>query len=401
MSALVLGFIRRLYAAAVWLYPWRFRAAFGAEMLGVFAEALAGAAQQGAGRVLALCAREATGLVVGLLEQYGRACGEAWARLRAQAVEPSWAQALAATVPGLLIVSGYWVFRFIPGEGPQWLIVAGWALAGGFLALGASAARRGWRHTTWTLPALGLLACLAFLRMAQDSSANGWVSYGPLFVAALSALGMTHWRGLRLPRATWALLGVMVLLGLARATRQVMSQAYFGSEDPGAYRLYLFLAALMPAAVVVVLLVVGRLAARWHGLGAVLLLLGPCAALIDVLVDPTYGVRSSPVPGQALLALVLRTLLYGGLLVAAPLWLLRARTAAGQVGGVLAALGVALAAVIVIPLVYWRQQVLDLFVLAQLTVGVAAALAAYASPTAVLPLHQSPAASAEHTTAAT
>jgi hypothetical protein len=166
---------------------------------------------------------------------------------------------------------------------------------------------------------------------------------------------------------------------LAGGTLRALSPTYFGADDPTRYRLYVVLAGLLPGVILVLLLLLGRWLARWHGLGAVLLLLGPCAVLIDLFVDPTYGVRSSPVSWQALLAPLLRTLLYGGLLVLAPLWVLRARSALGQAAGVLAALAIALLAVIVIPFIYWRQQMLDLFALAQISLGVAAALAAYAS----------------------
>jgi hypothetical protein len=379
MSPRWLAILRRLFAAAVWLYPQGFRARFGGEMQAVFAEALSDAAEGGAGRVLALCARELRGLPPSLLAQYARAWRTETARLRARSVQPSWLQALAAIVPGLLVVAGYWTFRWIPGDHP----VHAWTRWGGavvFILLGVLAVRRGWRHTTWALPALGVLAWLGLVQAARAVTNPALLIQHGLFIGlALLALALAWRRGPRLPRTVWVLLGGMALAGLAGGVARAISPAYFAAIDPIAHRLYLVLAGLMPASLLVLLLVPGLWLARWHGLGAVLLLLGPCAVLIDVGMDPTYGLRSSPLPMQALMAPVLRTLLYGGLLVLAPLWVLRARTAAGQAGGVLLAVGIASLGVVVIPLWYWRQQMLDLSVLAQLILGLAAALAAYAA----------------------
>lgn len=379
MSARWLGVLRWLHAAAVWAYPWRFRAAFGDEMRTVFAETLAAAHAAGPRAVLALCARELHGWLLSLPRQYARAWRAEVTWLRTQAVQPSWLQALAAIAPGVLIVSGYWLFRLLPSEYVAPMTWLAWGLALVLLALGLGALRRGWRHTAWAWPAVGLLAWLALAQVLRASTNPGLLIQHGLFVGvAVLVIGVAAWRGLRLPRAAWLLLGVMVVLALGRAAYQVFTQSYFGADNPLAYRAYLVLAGLLPAALVVMLLVPGRLIARWHGVSAVLLLLGPCALLIDLLADPTYGVRSSPVPSQALWAPLLRSLLYGGLLIVVPLWVLRARTAAQQVSGVAVGLVVALAGVLVIPYFYWRHQMMDLMLLAEISLGLLAALAAFA-----------------------
>ena len=372
------AFIQRLYAAAVWLYPWRFRASFGDEMQAVFAEVLAGACASGRRAVMALCARELVGLARGLPAQYARAWAEEMARMRGQPVQPSWAQAVAASGPGLLIVSGYWLFKLEPSRYQALSVYGNWLMLGVFLAAGLWALRRGWTHSAWAWPAVGLLVWVLLVQlMRAATNAALLLQHGLLVAAAVVAVGIAARAGLRLPRGAWALLGLMAALVLARGAGRALTQTYFGADDPLGYRLYVILAGLLPAALMSLLLVAGRMVARWHGLSAVLLLLGPCALLIDLLVDPTYGVRSAPLPAQAVLAPVLRSLLYGGLLILAPVGLLRARTAAGQARAVAAGLLIALVPVIAIPYLYWRQQMLDLVTLAVLALGVLTALVAY------------------------
>jgi hypothetical protein len=107
--------LRRVYEVSLRLYPAAFRGEFGAEMKGVFAEALADAREDGWASVLLLTWRELRHLPGSWLREHRQAWSQKDARMNASANDlikgettigrtiNSWGEALLAALPYLLI----------------------------------------------------------------------------------------------------------------------------------------------------------------------------------------------------------------------------------------------------------------------------------------------------------
>jgi hypothetical protein len=229
-----------------------------------------------------------------------------------------WWQVGLAILPGLLTVgqrSG--VFRVVFGqEFDQMMVSSGLPMVALFLVLGGCIIER--RLATWSFPALGILFFtlpgavmdLTFgLSSGPPPPAHTWVTnLWFLGVAGVGVAVLVHRRHtLCMPKLGWALVAMFVLTG------------------PFLFW-FMGLLLLLPLAV-------GLLATRRSSLLAALIVVGTEFWLVDEIYDPGYAMlmwSSNHVAARVVSALPALVFL-----VIAPLWVLRARSTWGRMGGVL------------------------------------------------------------------
>ncbi|MDI7277965.1 MAG: hypothetical protein QME94_18445, partial [Anaerolineae bacterium] len=242
-----------------------------------------------------------------------------------------WWEVVLAVLPGLAVLAG-------TGPGADALgQLAGWLPGGlpfsvraipiltlavaGLLIVVALIRRR--RFPTWGLPALGVAFGLA---LAQP---------GLAFVAALGLLAAVVYLGVRgqdlerLPRWSWALLAGAVALAFLPALGTALSGPF------GAVNWW----SLMGVVATLGVIALGAPLAQRYGLATGLAVAGAGYALWTETFDLSYGLAHTYWAGAMLAVLALF------LLVAAPIWVLLARSTHGQAWGLLAPAGVALGCV--------------------------------------------------------
>ncbi len=96
------GFLIRLYAALLRLYPQSFRVEFADEMQSVFAETVADAAQRDAASLIKVCLREIKDLPMSLLNEHWRALKMRGFGVDEKILPGSWWAAILAGLPHLL-----------------------------------------------------------------------------------------------------------------------------------------------------------------------------------------------------------------------------------------------------------------------------------------------------------
>lgn len=248
-------------------------------------------------------------------------------------------------LPGLIFTSGALLAWLLPesARGPSpWFWIA-------LLVLQAIAGIVVWirqrRAPIWVLPPASLLAGAVLLIGLQKLGSEG----GSWLTAALAAVlllvvggfGIAVWRR-RLPAVVLWLLGASLGLGIAR-----------GATFVGAYGIVDSLRALIgwtvPTLFLTLTVLLGVPVARHQGRAAVIVLLAVAPFAIEWFLDPTYGIAGSPVGWLRAAAALMLTGLIALLLVAAPLWILLARSPEGQKWGALAPLIAAAVALIAIP----------------------------------------------------
>jgi hypothetical protein len=244
--------------------------------------------------------------------------------------------ALLAVLPGLLATAGLVRTDFSP-----------WMLAGLILLTAYLACAYGWNHRrlpAWSLMAAGMLAS-AGLTMASGV-AGGLVAIGVgaaangvvlvvLWAALVAILGVPA-QGQRVPPLVWALLAAVVACQLGTRVKYF---ALFGVSWPVVGQ-WLSISLYSTAIALLLPVALGWPLARQHGPPAMLFALGMIYGGFQLLIDVNDRVsgRIGDTPGFVAYK-VLIPLLFT---VIAPLWFLRARRPAGQLGGLLALVGLAM-----------------------------------------------------------
>ncbi len=268
---------------------------------------------------------------------------------RSREVRPlPWWQVLLVVAPGLLTLP-----TLMTGDGTGWV-------AGGIVVVLVVMAGEWWRtgsFPAWGLLMLGLMTLIGIGLLG--AGAGSLVPGGTLLSAILLGLALAtafvaagavaarHLRGVSLPGSVPALLAA---LGVSAGGAGVL--AGFEGGGPfsaamlpaallsGVYYLGLALALLVPVAL-------GLPLARRYGLAAALFVVGCIYPLLNGIYDPGYalGLWTDSAALTALVKLSAPAML----LVAGPLWMLRARSQRWQARGLLIPLAAALVVEVVIP----------------------------------------------------
>jgi hypothetical protein len=299
----------RAYRLLILIYPLEHRREYGPWMIQLFRDLARDADQRnGIMGVLQLWIRTLWDVVITVPAEHHRSGSLHWIN---QPVTPlPWAQVGLAVLPGLFALRTSWM-RSAHGLMP----LAGLGLC---VLLGIVGVIRERRLPVWGLTTLGVFASLLV--------AKGFLFFGPIgFVAVMICL--SRYRR-HVPRGTWMLLGLMVLILGARCA---------------SWPVYLtILHTTATVGTMSSLAAVGLLLAKRNGLSAGLFIVSAGFVLWEEMLDLTYCIWKSPW-GMVMIA----TLAFCLLLVS-PLWVLRARSARGQVWGLLLPAFVALLGVAVI-----------------------------------------------------
>lgn len=314
----------RLYRALLWLYPAEHRRAFGAVMVQHARDMHRDARSAGPWRVAGLqIYLIGEGLLNALVEQM-----EAIMTTMKRLEPVPWWGVLLAVLPGLLLALGR-VGGGLPGTTTRILGAATVAL---LVAAVAAAWWQSRQFPIWALLPAGLLAWQLIFLVGMGLGENLLFprraeSAGMGLVLVQAALALVLWalllrRGRRIPAAVWGLAAFMVLLyGVGGLVYWDGSGAARAPTDLGRWTLQ----ALSGPAEGLMLVGLGALAARRHGVGALLFVLGGFGyMLMDSDYLSGYSLRNWT---WMSLYLVAMTLWY---LVLAPAACLRARSAWGR-----------------------------------------------------------------------
>ena len=266
-------------------------------------------------------------------------------------VPTSWIKVGLAILPGLFTVgtrSG--LFRRVFGL-KNWLALGQHDLIPVYIALGIVVAGLIVEHrpAVWSFPALGMLLFSApgwlFTLFARfgDPRSSFWQVVPPYLmsgalaaIAALAVYRVFKQHGLHIPRSGWALLGLVILVGVAGAIvgaitdRSPIIWTAFVAHLP--LQLWWTGLILLPVAI-------GLPLARRDGLLAGLVLVASQFVLVDEIFDPTYSVgfwaywEPSAILDQAKIVLSYLPALF--FLIITPIWMLRSRSSRGRVLGLL------------------------------------------------------------------
>ena len=239
--------------------------------------------------------------------------------MRHRSVTYSWKIIGLAVLPGLFVAGMERV-----GRDNGWIAAIGVLM---FVLLSAVEFFRKGEWPVWSYLALGVLFGLV--------SGVPALVLGPIWVlAAIAALFIYHRRGIRFPRPVWVLLCAMVSVGTLEASALNASNGLF------------FLSSLLgPVTVVSVILfpvATGLLLARHSGLSAGLFVVASLFSAVSLTIEPTYGLWNTR---WSVILPVIQAVL---LLIVPPVWVLRARSARGQIWGLLFPPFVALASIVII-----------------------------------------------------
>lgn len=332
MSTIV-RLITRAHALLLRSYPYSFRAEFAEEMQAVFAEA-AEAAKGDLRSLLTLCFREVWDWPSSLVRAYWFAF---WHKERMMngtqghtPAAPTWTTVGLMVLPGLLVFGSSWVVS-ARDTVPLW----GLAIC---VTLGTAGLIRTRHIPFWSYTTLGIALSL----LLQPAWILG------VFLIPIAILAIVLWlrrQKVNLPKITWGLIALMVIIGLARpAVLSVFPRHHFSLNwwDLGGDGALLLVVAI------------GLLLARRGGIMASLLVIAAGFVLFEQVLDFTYGLWKTPW-GTVMLAM-----LASWLLIIAPFWVTRSRTARGRMVGVLLPTAVALSFVVTInAIVRTQPAVLD------------------------------------------
>jgi hypothetical protein len=266
-------------------------------------------------------------------------------------VPTPWVKVGLAILPGLFIAGtrgGLFgrVFRLENWLAPGQLDLIPVYIALGIVVAGLVVERR---LAVWSFSALGLLLFSApewlFTLFARfgDSRSSFWQVAPPYLmlaavaaVAALAAYRVFKQHGLHVPRSGWALLGLVILVGVAGAI--VWATA---GRSPDKWRAFV---AHLPfelwwTGLLLMPIVIGLPLARRDGILAGLVVAAFDFVLVDEILDPTYSVgfwaywTPSRELEQAKIVLSYLPALF--FLVVTAVWVLRSRSTPGRVSGLI------------------------------------------------------------------
>jgi hypothetical protein len=278
----------------------------------------------------------------------------------------SWGSVGLAVLPGL--------FALAVRSGLFWPLfgarIAQPLAEGGLVALCGVLVIAGFVRTrqapTWSYVALGMIIFYAagMLLLAEqwarlhflDEASPLWdMPAWLLLVSVLAALGafslyrVRKSRGAAVPRSGWVLLGLVTLVVVV----DIIISANL-DRNPNLWMAVLAHLGFMLPWMILILspVAVGLLLARRNGLLAGLMVAGFDYAVVDIVRDPNYGILIHTSNQTASLALSCIPAAF--LLLASPLWVLRARSTRGRAWGLLLPQLIALAAISVLRAVALR-----------------------------------------------
>lgn len=349
----------RIYRILLWLYPREHRRAYGRLMLQHARDLNRAARRRGRWHVTTLCLR----LLADGVVNAGREHMEAIMTTNGPFKPVPWLSVLLAAMPGMLIA----LSRSYTDVLAPFLQIVEVAYA---LLLILALPVTWWRtrrFPVWALLPAGLLVWfLIFTTSRLLSSPTGWPGNFTLRWMALNLfinivlaaiLFVSQLPGKRLPAAIWAILGLMVLGNLLLAILAL----FFGPDGQMAPsrqlrdHLYPILQILSMPAEALMLVAVGLLAARRHGVLAMLVVIGGYGSIfLDT--DNLFGYPSREWAGLPLYLTTITALYF----VAAPVALLRARSRLGRALAVFVPLTMFLVARLAVPLLALGRPIVDL-----------------------------------------
>lgn len=262
----------RVYRLVLRFYPKTHRQAFEEAMLLHARDLNRDAEAQGAWQVAKLCVSlMKDGLVNGWKEH--------WEGIMAanRDIEPaSWLTVLLAAIPGLLIL----LTRRMPAQLTP-LPLTTWYLYLGILVIVVPVILwRKKRFPVWALLPLGALIWILIFRMGMEMSGLALIRNIPgmqagivlLNILVLAVIVVIVLPGQRLPRSAWVLVGIMIVGNLLLAFLYSMEE--FGSERLFSGMVQYFTTAGIGPLEGLMLVALGLLFAREHGVLAILVVVG-------------------------------------------------------------------------------------------------------------------------------
>ena len=343
----------RIYRLLLRLYPAKHRKDYGEPMLQHARDLSRAAQQRGRWQVAMLCLRLLKDGIVNAAIEHMEVIG-----MTNHRIEPiPWLSVLLACIPGLLVAISR---RHTDLLGPL-LPILGYAYLG-LLALVAPAVwwkRR--RFPVWALLPAGALVWYLTYRAGTELSrqisslhlsdiewVGIWTGIALLNILLAAAIFVALLRGQRLAHSVWLVMGVIVGGNL------VLAILYSLSTNDGAWSFagiwQYFTASGLGAVEGLMLVAVGLLAARQHGVLALLVVVG---GYLYICTDNDYLFGSPHRDWAGLPAyLVAVTILY---LVVVPLAFLRAKSRLGRAVGVFVPVAAFLLALIAVPPLVTQQ----------------------------------------------
>jgi hypothetical protein len=248
------------------------------------------------------------------IERFGEA-GEVGAALRHVHRRVSWGKVGLAVLPGLFAISTIWI-----ANGTGRLAAIG---LGMYVLLGIVGFLLERRFAAWSFTALGMLLGL--------TSVLGLLVSPLWLLAAIVALVVYRRRGIHIPDLVWVLLGLMIAVG-------AVETAVLTATDGVFFWSYL-LVSLAPVGGILLPVAVGLLLARRSGVLAGLFVVAAGFALVDWMLEPTYGLWNTH---WSIILPAIQSIL---LLIISPLWVLRSRSMRGRIWGLLLPAFIALASI--------------------------------------------------------
>lgn len=313
----------RIYQVLLWLYPAKHRRAYGRLMLQHARDLSRAARQRGRWHTAVLCSRLIIDGITNAFIEHKEAIMTAHVTYK----PVPWPSVLLAAVPGLWVALSR---RHADVLGPLLLV-----LGGGYILLFVIGLPAMWwrerRFPIWGLMFAGALAWFVTFRLGTGLSQRvslpynfGWeLGVVILNIVLATVLFVVLLRGHRLPGSVWFVVGIIGLV-------DVVGAIIYGSIQLGdglqirELQGYMMASLALPAEGLM-LIAVGLLAARQHGLLALLVVIGGYG-YIFMDTDYLFGYPSRDWPGLPLY-LVTVSLLY---LVLTPVAMLRAKTRRGR-----------------------------------------------------------------------